>query len=716
MLSTAVFTTPSISNILEMSPNPEDAPISKLAPTNGSRMRSLTASGIRHTISEKVTVVGIYGLPGCGKTFLLNLLKNELGEEQFQIYDGSSVIAKVTPGGLGGFQCLEQSEKVLWRQLAIDTIRNECANSGRVAVVAGHFMFWPEDEAGLPIYTQNDLNTYTHILYLNIPVEIILQRRVGDTARARPLTSLNHLWKWQETEKTQLRNLCRDHGILFSLVSHQPTLLDKVSKLLRDFQHHTEKYNLSVVERVLDESILANQAELETLLVMDADRTLAPVDTGMLFWQEASSSYLGKEDCPLNQLFSSILGYSYTAFRQATLLYEESANDNEFECICQKVASKVVMYPEFVSLLRLVAKEKHIGGVIISCGLRRVWEMVLEREGLSDKVKVIGGGRIADGYIVTAAVKAALVVRLQSIHHLYVWAFGDSPLDLGMLSNADQGIVIVGDEETRSKTMELDLFNIIRDGGLRARQVLLPSSSNPRLDTNSLPLVRLTDKEFIDSVLQHRTGQAGIQLHHATNRKSTKLLMTSMRDAKIGGPVLRESHRRVGQYLATEFMPWVVGIEEFPIPHVQGHHTSGFRLLNEAKTLIVALMRGGEPMAFGVNDTFPLATFLHASSPIDIRTCHLQGFLAVVLVDSVVNSGKTVLQFEQHIRKLHATIRIVVVAGVVQAECVSTGGSLYQFARNTALDVIALRLSENKFTGRGTTDTGNRLFNTTHVP
>ncbi|PQE33783.1 uracil phosphoribosyltransferase protein [Rutstroemia sp. NJR-2017a WRK4] len=642
--------------------------------------------------SKRAVVVGLYGVPGCGKTFLLDQLKQELDREHFEFYEGSNMIASVVPGGLEAFQRLEEHDKVHWRQLAIDMIRSKSLESGRVAIVAGYFMFWPENEkAGQPVYTQNDLDTFTHILYLDIPVEIIFQRCLGDTAKDRPPTSITHLRSWQQAEKTQLRELCRNHSILFSLVSH-PMLLNKVSTLLRDFRNHTEESNLSLAESILDE-VFAGQSQLETVLVLDADRTLTAADTGRLFWERVFCSRQVEEDCPLKTLFSSPLGYSYTAFRQATA-----------------VASVVTMYPEFVSLLRSVAEKNHIGAVIVSCGLRLVWEKVLEREGLSKTVKVIGGGRISDRFVVTAAVKAALVARLQDVYRMYVWAFGDSPLDLEMLRKADQAIVVVGDEKTRSGTMELDLFNVIRDGGLRARQVVLPSDSLPRLDTKMLPLICLTDQEFVDSITRRRSRQAGIHVHHATNRNGTKLLMTPMRDANNNGPVLRESHRRVGQYLATEFLAPVVGIEEFPIPHVQGHYASGYRLLNEQKTSIVALMRGGEPMAFGVNDIFPLAMFVHASCPEDIKLHHLQGQLTVVLVDSVVKSGKTVVQFEQHVCKLHATIRIVVVAGVVQTESVSNGGLIDQFARNTTLDIITLRLSENKFTGRGTTDTGNRLL------
>jgi phosphoserine phosphatase len=188
----------------------------------------------------------------------------------------------------------------------------------------------------------------------------------------------------------------------------------------------------------MDEALVAGQGQLEMVLVMDADRTLAANDSGALFWKMVSNSQQsGDEEYQLKTLFSSPLGYSYTAFRQAALLYEETADDQEFDALCEDVASAVTMYPEFVSLLQLVAEQEHVSTVIVTCGLRRVWDKVLEREGLSKTVKVIGGGRIADGFVVTAVVKAAMVARLRDIHHMYVWAFGESVLDLPMLSKAD---------------------------------------------------------------------------------------------------------------------------------------------------------------------------------------------------------------------------------------------------------------------------------------
>ena len=684
------------------------------------QLNQSTTPQVRSAFDYKSIVVGLYGIPGSGKTFLLEQLKQELGQIDFTFYEGSEMIASIVPGGLGAFQDMGEQEKAHWRQLAINAIARNSADTGKVAIVTGHFMFWLEEqEAGRSVFTQNDLKVFTLILYLDISANIVMQRRQDDLERNRPPTSVSHLRKWQQEEKTQLRDLCCHHSILFSLVSPDPSLSKKIAMLLGDFRLHTEEYNLSQAEHRLDE-VFTRQGQPETVLVMDADRTLAAEDTGALFWEEVYKSRpLGDEMTTLKVLFKGPLGYSYTAFRQAVLLYEEKANDERFEAFCQSVASAVTMHPQFVSLLQKAAKEANVGAVVITCGLRRVWDIVLEREGLSGKVEVIGGGRIVNGFVVSPAVKGALVGRLQEVHNVCVWAFGDSPMDLDMLRKADRAIIVVGEEQTRSETMDAALTDAIDHDGLQAQQVILPSIASPRLDTTKLPILEFTDPKFLSALLRYEYTHDSLQVLYAEDRKAAKLLATPMRDAAVAGPNLREAHRRVGWYLAIEFLADVVGLEPTPIRHVQNRETRGYQLLGERRTTIVALMRGGEPMALGVNDAFPLAMFVHARATDDIRPHHLDGQLTVVLVDSVINTGKTIIEFVQHVRKLDATIRIVVVAGVVQSQCISRGISKSILNRRLAhyqsLHLIALRRSDTKFKGSGANDTGNRLFNTTHL-
>ncbi|KAF1809494.1 hypothetical protein P152DRAFT_468344 [Eremomyces bilateralis CBS 781.70] len=576
-----------------------------------------TGSDAGSSSNVKPVIIGIYGIPGSGKTFLLNQLQKELEGEDFNL----------TAGGLRAFQALEESSKQNQRKLAIDWIRNECVESKNVEVVTGHYMFWPEGGVERRVYTPNDLDTFTHIIYMTVAPKLVMEQLLKDT-RSRPPMSIEHLKRWQETEQTELLGLCYEHSILFT--------------------HRKE----------LDEILEAagGQGKLYTVVVFDADRTLAAEDSGTLFWEKLDQA-----------LFSSPMGYSYTAFRQAALLYEEAVDNIE-----------------------------HITALVVTCGLRLVWEKVLERQGLSNTVNVIGSGQAGDASIVTPAVKAALVRRFRNTFKTYVWAFGDSVLDLPMLQAADVPIVVVGEEHQRGKSMDQPLLDAINKG-LEAHQLVIPSTASCRLDSGKLPLVKSTIEAFISSILLGRSERNLSRVRHGTGCNSAKLLMTPTRDSKVASPILREAHRR------------------YAIPHVQGHETIGYRLCHEGQTLIVALMRGGEPMAMGVNDAFPLAMFMHASQPSHVTPHHLEGQRTVLLVDSMVNSGKAATGFIQHVHKLDSTVQIVVVAGVVQVESIRVGDLAAELDLRRNVSLIVLRLSDNKFTGEGTTDTGNRLFNTTRL-
>ena len=122
-------------------------------------------------------------------------------------------------------------------------------------------------------------------------------------------------------------------------------------------------------------------------------------------------------------------------------------------------------------------------------------------------------------------------------------------------------------------------------------------------------------------------------------------------------------------------------------------------------------------MALGVSEAFPGAGFLHAKVAADVTEGHLDGVKTVLLVDSVLNSGKTVAEFVARVRAVAGkTLRIVVIAGVVQAAAVGEAAVFgTMMSRDEMVELVALRMSENKFTGRGGTDTGNRLFNTTRL-
>ncbi|GLB07490.1 hypothetical protein AtubIFM57258_002831 [Aspergillus tubingensis] len=653
-------------------------------------------------------VIGLYGVPGAGKTFLMNKLKQQLGEEHFVFFEGSEIIASVTTGGLDAFKKLDESEKAEYRKRAVQKIKSTCSETRKVGIVTGHLSFWDDERCDHPmkVVTEDDLNTFTHTLYLNTPVHMITEQRKKDTERLRPSVSKSRLCEWQNYEIKELSSLCLDRKIMFAHV--WPGLSCKLPTFIRDIECHDEEYNMAVANDRLDKILSNHSDDVQTVLFLDVDKTLSEDDTGKTFWTILED--LTGVHNPLGRLFNK-MGYSYAAFRQAMMYYEDEVSDDDFSSICEDIASEINLYPQISLLLKKAVEHKHVCPVIVTSGLRLVWEKVIEREGLANVVKVIGGGRIDDGLVVTPEVKRTLVVRAQTVHGAHTWAIGDSPIDLPMMLAADKAVVVVGKEQTRSKSMDGALRDAILNDGLQARQALLPYNTlKPRLDLKILPVIHLED-ENSQSLIFRRW----FRFYHATDDNASKLLSTPMRDDAIRGPALQDAHKKAAHYLSTKYLAQIIGLEAFPVRHPQNKPIDGYRLLNEGQTLIVPLMRGGLPMANGVNEVFPTAQLLHAKLPQDVKRENLEGIVTVILIDSVVNSGKSIVEFLQHIKQINDAVRVIVVAGVVQDQAIKGGSAIRAVARSMEVTIVALRVSKNKYTGKGTTDTGNRLFNTTQL-
>ena len=333
----------------------------------------------------------------------------------------------------------------------------------------------------------------------------------------------------------------------------------------------------------------------------------------------------------------------------------------------------------------------------------------MEKAGLSDVVQVIVSGKFTEDFVVTPDIKKQIVERLQKDYRLYVWPFGDSETDLPMLQAADDPILVV-DGQSRSETTQNKIKEAL-SAGLRTRQIVMRNATKSWLADIRAPVINIKDLEI------RKALEDDFQLTQTTDTAACKLLSAPMRDASISSAALRKAHQNAGEYLAREFIAEKISLQQYDIDHVQeGKQTDGRRLFHESKTTIVALMRGGEPMALGVSETFPQAMFVHAAKPENLIEQHLLGQSTVILVDSVINRGGTAVEFVKRVRQLRPTIQILVVTGVVQKDAVKEQGGMEKGLVGCGeVTVIALRVSENSYTGQGGTDTGAQLFNTTHI-
>ncbi|KAI5300451.1 hypothetical protein KEM56_002451 [Ascosphaera pollenicola] len=678
-------------------------------------------------LHDKMTkVIGLYGIKGCGKSFLLDKLKNLLDHGKYMFVEGSEELASVVPGGLDAFNDDKDPEsRTAARERAIKSIAERCKQDDKIAIVAGHFSLWDSREnKPNPMYTESDLEIYSHILYLDTPEDVTKQRALNDETRPRQDLPSEDLKKWKDFEVIQLRKLCFQWDIHFSLLcSDSPA--GHIARII-DGLMQSEQDNLISAQRRLDDIMSTPRySGVKKMLVFDADRTITPEDTGYSFWYNVSSAP-GLTPMPLRKIFGR-WKYAFTAFQQAALLYEEVASRQDLDQLCLKVAKAVKLYPQMETLLRLAANSRSVSAVIVTCGLRRIWENVLERYGWKGKIAVIGMDETSNGFVVTPQVKEEIVSRLIDGYDMHVHGFGDSPTDLGMLKRANSAIIIVGDESTRSKTMDGELKPLIDSQGLTAMQAIVSPGASPRLTPQELPQVDLTSYEFLSSIFGCLTAFT-LDVFEDTSSSAAKYLATATRDSEVHGPELFDHHKKNGAYLATRYLTDVLELEEYPIPHVQGKTTQGFRLANEKETLVLSIMRGGLPLALGVWNTFPETMLDFPKNGRDLQEATKQ----VILVDYVVNEGKTMIEFIKRIHCFDASIEIVIVAGVSQADFIARDmesillPSGRQSCEHVApcsvcplttrvIKVVTLRVSENKYKGKGGTDTGNRLFNTTHL-
>lgn len=632
----------------------------------------------------KPIVIGLFGLPGSGKTYLKKQLQDDAFGSRFQYFEGSEVIQGIVPGGMPFFKGLAELDKITWREKAIRQISNRCVVQGKIGIVTGHFLFWKEGEcAPEPVLTLEDWNTFTHILYLDTPTANI-QCQINDDSNRhdRSRSTPEHLKAWQTAERKGLEKCCLKHGVAFRTIKAETSA----------FQQTLECLNQITLEAKLDALMkVQSPTELRTVLLLDGDKTLIPGDTGEEFWNIYDQSN------PLEAIFQQ--GYSYSTFREAMDLYQ-TIDESKLDRVVNDVARRAMMHPDVVDLLQKTKAHGHIRVFVVTCGSKRIWEKVLEAAGVSE-VEVIGAEM--NGITIIPELKGVLVDRLHNVHKQFVWAFGDSPVDLPMLCKADRAVIVVGEKSSRSRSMEDKLGAAVQEG-LQASQLLMQDKKDALLlDTTQLSLFDLHDNHSIEAIL---SPPRRFQYRAATDKSSTKLLMSATRDAGCSGTTLVDAHRLMGRYLATEYLGQVLGLESYNMKHVQGGETEGHRLFHEDNTVIVPLMRGGEPMARGVWEAFPAAVYVHAKTPIDLnKQSHITGRAAIVLVDGVVNPGKSIAEFVTHLRTCDSKVRIVVIAGVVQEQAVEEGGIVDRLSnRYEGLSLIALRVSENKYTGRGSTD------------
>jgi phosphoserine phosphatase len=186
-------------------------------------------------------------------------------------------------------------------------------------------------------------------------------------------------------------------------------------------------------------------------LVIDADRTLAPQDTGRIVGRATGV------DGAIRAVFETH-GYVEEAF---TLVAETWAGVQPEHYLAQvlRAVDAVAVHVAWQTILS--AAHRRVPVVVVTSGIPQAWRAVLDRLG-HEEVPVIGGcHRDLDDYIVCPETKTELVAILQA-QGFRVIAAGDSLIDLSMLGRADVPLFVPDPKGSPALRAELHRIPRIR--------------------------------------------------------------------------------------------------------------------------------------------------------------------------------------------------------------------------------------------------------------
>ena len=200
-------------------------------------------------------------------------------------------------------------------------------------------------------------------------------------------------------------------------------------------------------------------------------------------------------------------------------------------------------------------------------------------------------------------------------------------------------------------------------------------------------------------------------LKHFTERKAVQLIATESRRIDITPHRLSQVHIEIGKYLANEIL------EEFELENCEIKHSQGIKvgkqLSQEKNIIILDFMRAGVYIGDGLRYIFQNSPYHHiyperdqGLSEKELKMLYFLKDKIVIIVDSVINTGNTMIPVIQQISNYNPK-KIIVTCQVMPFD---TAEMLEK--RFPDVSFYIFRLSDNKYVGKGITDTGNRLFGT----
>ena len=390
----------------------------------------------RTAMNIEPVVVGIYGISGSGKSRALSMIRK--ARPEWRCYEGRELIEKVLWEELGEtFEMFNTKADAAKNSIRERAVRLVSQNKG-ITILAGHASFPALAAGGATcqddsrqefddVVTQADKSTFKLILYLDKPARTIWSQRQKDTengSKARPNLSLRKIGQWIQFEKSLLSRICKEHGIKFQCVSDEDgQLVDHLVKhVLVTMASEARKESESCLRKEI-----RGLPKADVFLLIDGDRTLCPVDTGALFFEQEG---INGGAALLHSVFQRHPDYSFCAFWEVAMLCERiSPSYSHYIQRAEEIGkTRAKPYEEWVDFLSYLPSNAH--AIVVTSGIREVFKTVLSCTFGEDQqhLSLLAGNHIGlHPYIVDSDAKRVIVRELRHLHKgCKIVSFGDS--------------------------------------------------------------------------------------------------------------------------------------------------------------------------------------------------------------------------------------------------------------------------------------------------
>lgn len=176
-------------------------------------------------------------------------------------------------------------------------------------------------------------------------------------------------------------------------------------------------------------------------------------------------------------------------------------------------------------------------------------------------------------------------------------------------------------------------------------------------------------------------------------------LISNSRNAGLNGHELSKIHIKMGEILGREILSTQNQVFR-KNKHAQGS-LKDMPYYDDENFKIIIMMRAGLFVAQGIWEILPKSSLIFINNPNEIKN-HESELInkKLIIVDSVINTGKTIKEL---IKLINFNINKLYIATTILQEEIVNHFNNY--------NVFTIRTSKNKYTGKGKSDTGNRLFN-----